>query len=55
MAVGREPLEWYLDRTPDLQLEDQFWDHLAVRLARWRGCSAVLTLLDQGEQLELVS
>ena len=47
-TLGRcqtETVKTLLDRAPDLQLGDQFWDRLAVRLARWRGCSDVLTLL----------
>ena len=42
-----ETVKTLLERAPDLQLGNQFWDRLAARLARWRGCSDVLTLLDQ--------
>jgi uncharacterized protein len=35
-----------IDRAPDLELDDSFWDNNALRFVRRRGCKEMLTMLE---------
>ena len=43
-----ETVKALLAHAPQLRLGDGFWDHMAIRFARWSNCTEVLALLSQG-------
>ena len=43
-----ETVKALLAHAPQLRLGDGFWDHMAIRFARWSNCTEVLALLGQG-------